>query len=154
MCKFTAHSCLRSRADTLKAEVCLSCLCLSLRLFKSISMIQEGRLPRQALLKVSMASPSSSTEIIWGHAHWDWAAHRCQHCCFYLFLWTLEVALIGCLAQPVSGLFPDGGTVAALVEQHIGLIGLKLVLWDWSNTVVGKMEINHEKQFQVYISKR
>lgn len=43
-----------------------------------------------------------------------------------------KVALIGCLAQPVSGLFPDGGcgggAVAALVEQHIGLIGLKLVI--------------------------
>lgn len=40
-----------------------------------------------------------------------------------------KVALIGCLAQPVWGLFPDGGgAVAALVEQHIGLIGLKLVL--------------------------
>lgn len=40
-----------------------------------------------------------------------------------------KVALIGCLAQPVSGLFPGGGgAVAALVEQHIGLIGLKLVL--------------------------
>ena len=41
-----------------------------------------------------------------------------------------KVVLIGCLAQPVSGLFPDvggGGAVAALVEQHIGLIGLKLV---------------------------
>lgn len=42
-----------------------------------------------------------------------------------------KVALIGCLAQPVSGLFSDVGgvgAVAALVEQHIGLIGLKLVL--------------------------
>lgn len=41
-----------------------------------------------------------------------------------------KVALIGCLAQPFSGLFPDigcGGAVAALVEQHIGLVGLKLV---------------------------
>ncbi len=42
-----------------------------------------------------------------------------------------KVALIGRLAQPVSLLFSDvvgGGAVAALVEQHIGLIGLKLVL--------------------------
>lgn len=40
-----------------------------------------------------------------------------------------KVALIGFLTQPVWGLFPDGGgAVAALVEQHIGLIGLKLVL--------------------------
>lgn len=40
-----------------------------------------------------------------------------------------KVALIGCLTQPVCALFPDGGgAVAALVEQHIGLIGLKLVL--------------------------
>lgn len=42
-----------------------------------------------------------------------------------------KVVLIGCSAQPVSGLFPAvgaGGAVAALVEQHIGLVGLKLVL--------------------------
>lgn len=41
-----------------------------------------------------------------------------------------KVGLIGCLPQPLSGLFPDavsGGAVAALVEQHIGLVGLKLV---------------------------
>lgn len=42
-----------------------------------------------------------------------------------------KVALIGCPAQPLSGLFPDigrgGAAVAALVEQHIGLVCLKLV---------------------------
>lgn len=45
-----------------------------------------------------------------------------------------KFAVIGCLAQPFPGLFPDigsgavgDGAVAALVEQHIGLVGLKLI---------------------------
>lgn len=45
-----------------------------------------------------------------------------------------KVAVIGCLAQPFPGLFPDvggggggGGAVATLVEKHIGLVCLKLV---------------------------
>lgn len=113
---------------------------LSVRLFKSISLSQEARSPHQALLKVSMASLSSS-EFIWGHAYWDWAVHVRVTALLLLFV-SMDtggkVALIGCLAQPVSGLFPDGGgAVAALVEQHIGLVGLKLVLWDWSHTVGG-----------------
>lgn len=45
--------------------------------------------------------------------------------------------------QPFSGLFPDAGSgaattaVAPLVEEHIRLVGLKLVFRDWSHTVGG-----------------
>lgn len=61
-----------------------------------------------------------------------------------------KVALIGCLAEPVSSLFPDGGgAVAALVEQHIGLIGLKLVLCEWSHAVGEDMEGEFEKRLRV-----
>lgn len=64
---------------------------------------------------------------------------RAQYCCLFVSMDTGgKVALIGCLA---ASLFPDGGgAVAALVEQHIGLIGLKLVLCEWSHTVNGQMK--------------
>lgn len=40
------------------------------------------------------------------------------------------------LSRSIAGLFPDGGgAVAALVEQHISLIGLKLVLREKGHTV-------------------
>lgn len=47
--------------------------------------------------------------------------------------------------QPFSGLFPDAGSgaaaataaVAPLVEEHIRLVGLKLVFRYWSHTVGG-----------------
>lgn len=40
------------------------------------------------------------------------------------------------LRRSFAGLFPaDGGAVAALVEQHISLIGLKLVLCEEGHTV-------------------
>lgn len=70
---------------------------------------------------------------------------RAQYCCLFVSMDTGgKVALIGCLA---ASLFPDGGgAVAALVEQHIGLIGLKLVLCEWSHTVNGQ----RKGKFQVY----
>lgn len=52
--------------------------------------------------------------------------------------------------QPFSGLFPDAGSgaaaataaVAALVEQYICLVGLKLVFRYWTHTVGGERKSN------------
>lgn len=98
---------------------------------------RRGRLIKPSLKWAWLLSPP---QFIWGHAYWDWAVHVRVTALLLLFV-SMDtggkVALIGCLAQPVSGLFPDGGgAVAALVEQHIGLVGLKLVLWDCSHTGV------------------
>lgn len=57
--------------------------------------------------------------------------------------------------EPFSGLFPDAGSgaaatttaIAPLVEEHIRLVGLKLVFRYWSHTVGGYMKSKFKAQF-------
>lgn len=65
-------------------------------------------------------------------------------------VWSLQADsnLIGCLLASRSSLFPavgGGGAAASMVEQHVGLIGLELVLWDRSHTAVVETESQHRE---------
>lgn len=58
---------------------------------------------------------------------------RNYHCQSYRLICLTAVGkheLIGCLLLSLKSLFPacgGGGAIAAMVEEHIGLIGLELV---------------------------
>lgn len=142
--KHVTRSCLRTRAQRLLRL--WSVWAVLVRHLKSISTVFRGRTMSSSPVRLSMAAllflSSFEGKLI---EYEKFADVRAQYCCLFVSMDTGgKVALIGCLA---ASLFPDGGgAVAALVEQHIGLIGLKLVLCEWSHTVNGQTK----GKFQVY----
>lgn len=86
--------------------------------------------------RIRTTQGNSSTlycQFIWGQSHHSSGPRitvRAFWVCFYGHCasdWLL-------FSTSLFGLFPDSGTIAALVEQHIGLTGLQLVFWDLSRT--------------------